>query len=261
MQRELPSSPKTSRPIGRTVQRRGATRAVRSRRTRLPGAIALAVAMLSLVFALFYISPLLRVSRVTVIGATAVAADKVAQTADVEGQNIMAVDREEVARAVAQIPMVKSARVTRKLPNEVAITIEERRPWAIWQAQAAKYVIDDEGVVIGTSIPPQGLVTIVDTGSQPVKIGNRVEPGAVEMASKLTQLLPAAVGASPKRFEYAASSGLTVVADKGWQARFGDDEDLEYKVAVLKEILDAAAARKAKVEVVDLRYKGRPYYR
>ncbi|MDO8674057.1 MAG: FtsQ-type POTRA domain-containing protein [Dehalococcoidia bacterium] len=218
------------------------------------------VVTLVLACALFYISPVFRISQVTVVGAVGLTAERVAQSADVDGQNILAVDRDEVARVVGQIPVVRSARVTRNLPNEVVITIEERQPWAVWQVKEAKYVIDDEGVVIGTAAP-QGLVTIVDTGGQSIKLGSRVEPNTVELARRLTDLLPKQVGVLPKRFEYTADAGLVVVTDKAWQARFGDLSNLDYKVATLKAIVSSAAERKSKLEMIDLRYSGRPYYR
>ncbi|MBI2865048.1 MAG: FtsQ-type POTRA domain-containing protein [Chloroflexi bacterium] len=259
MRRKVSRSGKYASFAGGTASGRGSKQAVRVGHSRLPKAIALFVALI-LAFALFYISPIFRVSQITVVGAVGLPADKVAQAADVEGQNILAVDRDEVAKAVGQMPLVKSARVARKLPNELVITIEERQPWAVWQVSDAKYTIDDEGLVIGTA-PVPGLITIVDTVGNSIKLGSRVEPKAVELARSLTQILPREMGALPKRFEFAPDTGLAVATDKGWQARFGDLEDLGYEVATLKAIAAAAVERKARLEFVDLRFSGRPYYR
>jgi cell division septal protein FtsQ len=261
VRRESPRPAMTTRLASRNVRQKEPEPVSKRPSWRVAKTIVLCIAMVILASAVCYISPLLRVDQVTVVGASTVAPEKVIETADVEGQNILAVDRDEVARSVAQIPMVKSAVVSRRLPTEVVIAIEERRPWAVWQAQDAKYVIDEEGVVIGTATPSQNVITIVDKSNQSLRIGNRVEPKTVEMANKLTQLLPKEVGAAANRFEYSQATGLTVVSNKDWQARFGDAGNVEYKVASLKAILAAAAERRAKVTLIDLRYDGRPYYR
>ena len=77
----------------------------------------------------------------------------------------------------------------------------------------------------------------------------------------IDRILPGEVKAKAKRFEYSENGGLLVITDQGWQARFGSPDDFEYKIAVLKAIIQNAKTRNAKFTAVDLRFGHRPFIR
>ncbi|MCS6801108.1 MAG: FtsQ-type POTRA domain-containing protein [Dehalococcoidia bacterium] len=203
-----------------------------------------------------------RVSQVHVRGLQTISPGDVIAAARLEGRHVLEVSDRAIAESLTALPRIKSVTVTRRLPGEIELTLEERTPWAIWQAGSTRYLIDEEGVVL--EVIPQAAPTlpvVISGSSAPLKPGARVPPEPVKLAVALDRALPPLVGVKAKRFEYSERGGLLVITDGGWQARFGDGEDLEYKLATLKAIVETARARKISFTAVDLRFGARPFIR
>lgn len=64
------------------------------------------------------------------------------------GMPLMAVNLDEVQRSIEALPWVKRAVVTRVLPGDIKIVVEERIPFALWQMDQRLALIDGEGTVI-----------------------------------------------------------------------------------------------------------------
>lgn len=210
-----------------------------------------------------YRAPLLTVTEVEVLGGNRLSTVQIREAAQVEGQSILAVDKEQVEAALKGLPWVKQARLQRQLPNRVVILLEERDPQAVWQVDGAAFLVDEEGVVLGTAEQAPHLPLITDRDKLPVQPGDRVPQEAIRLAVKLTEVLPQALGTKAKRFEYtrALDGGLVVVAATGQQARFGGEEDLAFKLASWKAILQEGEREGRKIQHVDLRFGSRPFFR
>jgi cell division protein FtsQ len=65
-----------------------------------------------------------------------------------KGQSIFQPDISELKDKLEHLIWVKSATVERRLPDTIAIRLEERKPLALWQHQGKISVIDTEGVVL-----------------------------------------------------------------------------------------------------------------
>jgi len=229
-----------------------------SRRTLL----VLALASLAGLVYYLYQSPYFRISKITVIGIQRVKEGEVVQAAGVEGLSILSVSTKATAAKVKTLPLVKNATASLVLPNEVVVSVEERYPSAIWQSGTTKYFIDDEGVVLGpASGKTEGMITVTESPTRTLQLGNRVEAQAVQLARNLVEAMPREMGVAPHRFDYSLATGLTVTTDQGWQVRFGDGSDLAYKMAEAKGILAIAKETKQKVSLLDLRFGDRPYFR
>jgi cell division protein FtsQ len=66
------------------------------------------------------------------------------------GSPILTIDVAEARAAIESLPWVKAARVERQLPNTLHVTIEERRPYALWQHGNRYTLVDREGTPIVT---------------------------------------------------------------------------------------------------------------
>ena len=208
-----------------------------------------------------YEAPFLRISEVTVQGTTQLDPRTITEKLGLEGQHILLADLSKAADVVRELPQVKSVSVNRQSPTAVTVRVREREPWAIWQVEATKYVIDDEGVILGTGYSEASLPTIRDLSQDKQEPQKRVDTEAVELAVKLERVLPQEIGCKAKEFEYLSHGGLVVVTDKGWRARFGNMEDFDFKMAVWRTVLEKAAQDKMKVNHVDLRFGYRPFFR
>ncbi|GIW08245.1 MAG: hypothetical protein KatS3mg060_3050 [Dehalococcoidia bacterium] len=209
-----------------------------------------------------YNQPMFRVAHVHVRGVQTVSTPQVLAAAQLDGRHILEVSDRAVADSLASIPRIKGVAVNRLFPNEVELIVEERRPWAVWQAGRNNYVIDDEGVVLDVAAQATAsLPVVVYGGNAQLKPGARVQPEPVKLALTLDRALPGLLNVKAKRFEYSENGGLLVITDGGWQARFGDGEDLDYKLATLKSIVETARARKIPFTAVDVRFGARPFIR
>lgn len=235
---------------------------VRERRRKLPWVWAIVTLLVlgGLAWALL-LSPWFKIAKVSVTGIEKLDGAAIAEAAGIMDTSILLVDANAMERALkGRFPLIREATLNRFFPNEVVITVKERRPWADWQVADKKWVIDEDGVVIAASARSE-LPTIVDMDRVAVQLGDQVDATSLPLAKRLIEALPKEVGAKAASFEYLRNGGLVVITDKGWRARFGNAEDWEYKLAVWKSLLSKRAAGEIAFQHVDLRFGYRPFVR
>jgi cell division septal protein FtsQ len=202
-----------------------------------------------------------RVSDTVVTGARLVSAAEIQDAAAVTGLNIFWVKQEEVDHRLQAISAIQSARVTTVLPNRLEVRIVERAPVAVWQSGGSSFLVDADGRVLRSIDQAVSLPTIRDVGTQPVQAGGTVDTQALVTTFRLEQLLPGVATLRPTEFEYSPDTGVTVVADSGARVRFGLSDDLDWKVAALVAVRRDLDRRGQRAELIDLRFKDRPYVR
>jgi cell division septal protein FtsQ len=207
------------------------------------------LALLALGGTWLYRSPFLTVQKVEVVGAETMDAAGIQVLADLEGQNMFHLDLEGARERITKLPRVKGVVLERLWPNGVRIAIEERQPWGSWQVDDLRYAVDDEGVILDVESERQFLA------------GERVDPGAIELAQRLLESAPRSFGRAVVGLEYRDSDGLTVVLEGGLRATFGDVRDYDYKVTALYVLLETARQEQVGVNSVDLRFGDRIAFR
>ena len=99
---------------------------------------------------------LFRLKEVTISGNHVVPADRIRSLAQIEpGQNLFSVALTEAAARIQAEPMVKTVRLSRKLPDRIAISITEREPIALL-ARERLYGVDSEGILL-PPFPPERM--------------------------------------------------------------------------------------------------------
>ena len=202
-----------------------------------------------------------RIERVVVIGTQMIPAAEIERAAAVTGLNIFWVREEEVGHRLQAIAAVQSARARTVLPDLLEVRIVERAPVAVWQNGGMSYLVDSEGRVLQATDRPVSLPTIHDVGPEPIQAGSRVDRDALTTMFQLQKLLPRVSGLTPRELEYGPDTGVTVVQDIGPRIRFGGDDDLEWKVSALIAVRREIDRTGQHPELIDLRFKDRPYVR
>ena len=174
-----------------------------------------------------YFSPALRVHEIEVGGATTVSAADIEAAAGLNGASLLTADLSAAESRVEGLPMVKEATITRAWPRTVSIAIVERTPWAVWQAGSRAYTVDEEGVVL--------------VGDAPERV-------------------PAELALNVATFEWSDDRGLTITTDSGYSVVLGDSQDMEYKLAVWREIEANLGRENMTGHVLDLRFGDRPSF-
>jgi cell division protein FtsQ len=103
-----------------------------------------------------------------------------------KGDPILAVSLADMKQRLQAIPEVDSVRITRVLPDQLAISITERTPAAWWQKNGVQRLIDAKGVTLAREKYPEKLTL-------PVVVGDDVP----EHVAELMQLLAAAPSLKP----------------------------------------------------------------
>jgi hypothetical protein len=257
---------KTREPEQRGVQRREKTP---PQPFITPGQARLVVlaAMLSAVLAgawWAYHSPWLTVQKVTVNGAVTLTPEQVRAAAGLDGQSTFALDVDGARARIGALPKVRSVSVTKRGWNAVSIDLEERVPWGSWQINDVNVPIDIDGYVLDGAPAPDGSPVIVEIEPQRViNTGDRLDPGAVQLASRLTRESQTAFGRTVKALVYKQNSGLTAVLsgsetdDQPLWVTFGDSRDYDYKVAALYVLIEQARESDVALHTVDLRFGDR----
>lgn len=257
---------KTHEPEQHGVQRREkpAPRAVIT-----PGQARLIVlaAMLSAIVAggwWAYHSPWLTVQTVTVNGAVTLTPEQVRAAAGLDGQSAFALDVDGAQARITALPKVRAAKVTKHGWNAVSIDVEERTAWGSWQINGVNVPIDVDGYVLDGPPAPDGSAVIVEIEPQRViNTGDRLDPGAVQLASRLVRESNTAFGRTVLALVYRQNSGLTAVLsgsetdDKPLWATFGDSRDYDYKIAALYVLIEQARQSDLSLNAVDLRFGDR----
>ena len=200
-------------------------------------------------------------SEVTVAGNQLVSPQQIVDLAAVSGVHILWVNGRQAAERVRRLPAVESADVRTFFPHRVVIQIEERVPVAEWQTANSTWLVDRAGHVIGPAARGGDLVRVRESRSAGAQPPESVPAEAVRAATALRDLLTPAWQPVDGTFDYAQDSGISVGTRVGWRVRYGDDSDLALKVATFEALAAEIQRAGGRVELVDVRFVGRPYYR
>ena len=201
-----------------------------------------------------------RVVTVRVSGNQLLTASELEAAAAVSGANIFWVRQEEVRRRLQTLPAVQSARVAAFLPNRVEMRIGERPPVAVWLAGGTPWLVSAEGRILAVAPAGLALPLLRSTDPTPLGPGSQVDVRALDAALRLQQLLVAS-GTAAREFEYSPDTGVSIVADFGPRVHFGDADDLEWKMVSLGAVRRELQRTGQRAELIDVRFKDRPYVR
>ena len=208
-----------------------------------------------------YRSPLLRVQEVQVVGTKNVSAGQVAELADLEGASMFTAPLDEAEARIVALPFVKAVRARLRWPNKVRIEVIERTPWGYWELAGTSYVIDSEGVILPNVRPAKGATVIHDTGDPAdLSPGDRVDTDAVRLAQALLNSVPKQLSLEIVRLEYTPEKGLSLVTDANYRVVMGDGQNVDYKLAVWKKVVEEIGLEAMAGHVLDLRFRDRPAF-
>ena len=127
------------------------------------------------------------------------------------------VDIDKVRADLLQYGWIKDARVSRRLPDTLAVEIIERKPAAVWQREGKFSLIDAEGIVLQH-------VKAGESAELPVLVGTDANLHAValnDLLDKATALKAQVAGASwigNRRWDLRFKSGETLALPEGEKA-------------------------------------------
>jgi len=181
------------------------------------------------------------------------------------GQNLFALDVDQLERSLQAHPWVRAVEVTRHFPSAVSVTVEEHVPAAL-VVLGELYVLDDQGEPFKRVAPSDALDLPLVTGlDREAYMAD--ESGARERFRRALEVARAYAAALPARRERlselhlsAQGESLTLVSATGQEVRLGagEGEVLEQKLQRLARVRTELAERGLTAEVIHLDNRARP---
>lgn len=235
------------------------------KRILIMGGIAVALVLSMIIF--------FRVRTVEVQGNSYYSAEEVIAAAGIaSGDNLLTLSRGEIAgNVIAQLPYVKSVRVTRTLPDTVVITVAEDETTFAVQAQGGKlYLMTAAGKATEevSELEAKSHILVQDLVIQPPVIGEQVHvaesgDGAVSPQEQLDALIALLheIEASKLEKDVTAVSvpsafNLTVWYEDRFEVRLGTTDDLAYKLEYLKVVIQEQ--KEYATGIIDLTFSSGP---
>ena len=191
----------------------------------------LAVCVLTVLAVLAWFTPVLSVSTVRIDGLVAVPEQQVrAKLVIPSGRSMLRIDTDAMARRVASIPKVRTARVQRVFPSTVKVTVVERTPVLFWDSSQGAHLMDAESVEFAIEAPPVGvpkLSTEHPGGADPV----------TRAAVAVLSVLPAALTTQVDEVVARSISNISLNLSDGRTVLWGGINDAERKAAVVMPLL------------------------
>ena len=238
--------------------------------------------------------PMFRVQQVNVVGTKNAALLQSINQMHVKGQNIFLLDTKNVQTRIQASPLVASVVLSKEFPDQLTITIAERKPVTLWQTEQGIFSVDAHGVVVATAANTSSastLNTVVDMTQQSEQDQHLpqseplLHPGTylknidTVFANDVWQQVPKVVDISTFSLYYDGTMYASTISQTGgsmdsrgsyiiesqagWKAYLGGSQDpnsLDNRLKELKAILQLAQQKQQNIATIDLRYGLRPVY-
>ena len=125
------------------------------------------------------------------------------------GGSLVGFDAVQARHILENLDWIENAKVQRLFPNQLAIEVREREPFAIWQRGQAYYVIDKSGVAM-SGLAASQLVSL------PLVTGEGANTAAAELINQLSAYpdimlqVKAAARVGGRRWTLYLDNGITV---------------------------------------------------
>lgn len=237
-----------------------------------------------------------RIEHITMVGVHSAVLSHTILHSDIQGQNIFLVNVMVLEGRIEASPFVASAHISKQWPDQVTVSVVERRPVLLWKTAQGTYSVDSQGMVIAPANETPGaerLQTVIDTSSQQkvqasghptksqvanIRAGVHLNQEDIAFAVSVFKRLPQLTGINNFTLSYsgtiyANTSGQSgrsggrgsyiVKSSEGWSAYLGGSDDtnpLDNRLVELQNILALLQKQQSNLATIDLRYGLDPVY-
>jgi cell division septal protein FtsQ len=209
---------------------------------------------------LYYVgtAPRFTVQNIHIEGAQALREQAVADMSGARGQSIWLVDTSRISERLKTNAYIERAEAYVMLPDQLTISVGERRPELHWRSGGSLYLLDADGRVLSAdaSAPLTNTLVIEDRTNRQIKPNDTVDPVALKLGRALALRLPAEVDLRPASIGWDGDNGMVVTTADHRTILFGRGEDIDNQLTILGALLKYGTP----FTILDLR-PNTPYYR
>lgn len=189
-----------------------------------------------------------KINEILVIGRSNTAPEELLSRLGMQkGDALFGVSIAEGQEKIAAISWIKTASVARRLPDTIAVTIEERKPAALWQYRKKLSVIDIEGhVLTEQNLDSWKHLPLVVGEHAPQDVATLL--GLLHAEPDIAEELAAAIRIGNRRWDLRLKNGLLVKLP---------EKDVELALRQLARLDDTDNILARDVGHIDLRIAGK----
>lgn len=179
------------------------------------------------------------VQQVAIEGNHFVQDHTIARLSGLQADSLWFVNRAAVQARIQQNTYIERAHVGLAFPNRAVIHVRERQPEVYWQVGNVYYLVDREGRVLEMvqHLPAEEKLVIEDTTHQVLQPDEQVDGDALLLAHALDARLLEEANLTPAKIGWNMGLGIYVKTKSQQMIVFGQNSDVERKLAVLQALL------------------------
>ena len=225
--------------------------------------ISLVIFLCALVFVAY---ELFKVRKITVAGCETRSQDDIIALSGLEyHESIYLVDKQEVLDALSSDPYIKPVEVQFKYPDNVLITVEERKEEACIEKDGAFVVIDHEGWVLKVVMTPEEAPypLIIGLPADSMVVGKQIGTTDTFKIGVLTRVLDASAiaGLAISTIDVSLAVDIAMTLSDGLIVELGDDTALAEKLRLVEASKQGIAQMGKSGGVLDVSSVKNAYYR
>lgn len=210
------------------------------RKKRIFGALRFIIIVVA-IYAFIFCTPFFKVKNISVEGAIASSTESVISASGiVVGQHILKIDKKEAVLQMEKLAYVKSAVIKRTFPNKVKIVIEEGKVCANIALPEGFAAIDETGKVMEITDVPKVNPAVYGISVKKSEVGEKItidEPDKFDIIIEYINQLNIQALAVPYVSITLDSGDVWIELENSVLVYFGNNDDIEYKVAAFAESL------------------------
>lgn len=208
-------------------------------------------------------SPYFSIRKISVSGNKSLSTAQVIRTLDkFKGSNIFRIDKREIVNRLKENPVIKGARVFRRLPNGLFVHVIERKPDAILSVNGKLYLLDSSGIPYRPiSQEDRRLTIILCNNLSAVRIGKCISAPEFRVARQC--LLQVRKEKLPKITEIYVdqNDGLCLNTRDGFKVILGQPDQIIQKIHEAARVIREIPDFRTKGEYVNVSSPGNPAYK
>lgn len=214
-------------------------------------------------------SPLFNIKNIQVNGNELLTKEQIISLSKIQkGQNTFKINKGKTKQNIKENVYIESVKISRKLPSDIIIQIEERKPEYLLEYASSYITIDKNGYILEVSSEKAELPILqgTETSTENLTVGNRL---CIEDLKKLViieKIMQVAkdneLNSIITRINIENEKNIQLIfEEKEITAHLGDDSNLNTKILTIKAILEKVEGKQGEIFVnMDLN-KENPIFR
>ena len=192
-------------------------------------------------------SPIFKIKTIKVINNSELSTEKIIEISGLtEGMNLFRINKLHRIRTLESNPYILDAKISRKLPSELIITVKERVPTYLLQFADSYVYINNQGYILEISSKPRDIPTIVGftTDLSNIVEGGRIDVEDLKLLNTVIKIYETCkdndLGQYITKIDVSNTKDYMITMDElGKVVYIGDGSELNTRIIYLKAILDA----------------------